>query len=73
MTKKTADPKSAIITLRAAGATLSLLATRKPDGSAVTTVTTRDAEKKLSRGMTESQTRRRRRDCWMGWYMMWRP
>lgn len=53
-TAKTVTPKSASITLRANGAVLTLLAVRKDDGSAVTTVTTRDTNKKTSRGMTES-------------------
>jgi hypothetical protein len=53
-TAKTATPKSASITLRANGAVLTLAAVRKDDGSAVTTVTTRDTDKKASRGMTES-------------------
>ena len=57
MTKKqTTDEqvKSATITLRANGSTLMLLATLKADGSVVTTVTTRDAAKKLTRGMTQT-------------------
>jgi hypothetical protein len=61
MTKQPVTPdqpgapvKSSTITLRAGGATLSFLATRKPDGTAVTTVTTRDADKNTTRGMTET-------------------
>lgn len=46
--------QSATITLRANGSTLSLLATRKVDGTVVTNVMTRDAEKKTARGMTET-------------------
>jgi hypothetical protein len=45
--------KSAHVTLRANGNTLMLLATLKAGGTVVTTATVRDAEKKLSRGMTE--------------------
>ena len=53
-TPTVATPKSAVITLHdAGGSTLTFLATLKPDGSAVTTVTTKDAEKKSTRGMTE--------------------
>lgn len=50
--KKTAV-KTATITLRAQGSTLTLLATAKHDGTAVTTVTEKDAEKKSRRGCTE--------------------
>lgn len=46
--------KTASITLRANGTSLLLLAVLKPAGSAVTTVTTIDAEKRTARGMTES-------------------
>lgn len=54
-TEQTSKPaKSASITLRANGATLTLLATLRADGSAVTTVTTRGADKKLSKGMTQT-------------------
>ena len=54
-TKQTAAPaKSATITLRANGAVLTLMATCKSDGTAVSTVTTKDAEKKKTRGMTET-------------------
>jgi hypothetical protein len=42
------------ITLRANGSALSLLAMRKPDGTAVTSVTTTGADKKHARGMTET-------------------
>jgi hypothetical protein len=52
--KKQTTTKSASITLRANGSTLTLLATLRSDGSVVTTVTTRDADKKLTRGMTET-------------------
>lgn len=52
--QKNDPPKSASITLRANGAVMTLLATCKEDGNAVTTVTTRDAEKKTTRGMTET-------------------
>src|SRR4029078_12917906 len=51
-TEKTA-PKTASITLRANGSTMRLLATRKPDETAVTLVTITDAEKRTTRGMTE--------------------
>ena len=53
MEKQQNSPKSAVITLHAAGSTLTFLAVLKPDGSAITTVTTRDADKKSSRGMSE--------------------
>ena len=46
--------KSAVITLHASGSTMTLSAVLKADGSAVTTVTTRDADKKATRGMTET-------------------
>ena len=49
----TPTPKSAVVTLHAGGSTLTLSAVLKADGSAVTTVTTKDAEKKSTRGMTE--------------------
>jgi hypothetical protein len=49
MTKAT----SATITLHAGPNTLQFRANVKKDGSVVTTVSQRDAEKKLSRGMTE--------------------
>jgi hypothetical protein len=39
--------------LRAGANTLVLLAVKGPDGAVVTTVTTRDAEKRATRGMTE--------------------
>lgn len=45
--------KTAVTTLHANGSTLILSAVLKSDGSAVTTVTTKDAEKKSTRGMTE--------------------
>lgn len=49
------DPqKSASITLRAGGSTLGFLAVLKADGTAVTTVTQRDSDKKASRGMSET-------------------
>ena len=54
MAKKQPSTKTASITLRANGEILTLLATAKTDGTAVTTVTTRNAEKKSTRGMTES-------------------
>src|SRR5687768_11553445 len=50
--QQTPEPKSATITLHSHGSLLTLTATRKA-GSAVTTVTTKDAEKKYTRGMTE--------------------
>jgi hypothetical protein len=60
MSKKQTTPeqqntpaKSATITLKSNGATLTLLATLKADGGVVTTVTTRGADKKLSKGMTQ--------------------
>ena len=53
-TTKQAPAKSASITLRANGATLTLLATLKTDGTAVTFATTKDADKKTARGLTES-------------------
>ena len=49
-----AQQQSATITLRANGHTLTLNAVRKSDGSAITYAVTRDAEKKSSRGMTET-------------------
>jgi hypothetical protein len=48
--EKQPTPKSAVVTLHAGGSTLTFLATLKNDGRAVTTVTTRDAEKKSTRG-----------------------
>lgn len=58
MTKQTltgsADAKSASITLHANGSTLVLLAVRRSDGTALTTVTTKGPDKKAVRGMTES-------------------
>ena len=48
-----ATAKTASITLRANGAVLSLLAMRKGDGTVVTSVTTKGADKKTARGMTE--------------------
>lgn len=45
--------KSASITLKANGSMLSLLATLRKDGMVVTSVTTRDADKKVARGMSE--------------------
>jgi len=45
--------KTATITLRAADATLRVVAMRKADGKAVTFVTTQAADKKATRGMTE--------------------
>jgi hypothetical protein len=53
-TEESRPVKSAMVTLKANGATLTLLATLKTDGSAVTHVTTRDADKTLTRGMTET-------------------
>ena len=41
--------KSAVITLHASGSTMTLSAVLKADGSAVTTVTTRDADKNSRR------------------------
>jgi hypothetical protein len=52
--KKNAPLKSASITLRNNGSKLVLLATARPDGSVVSTVTTTDAEKKSTRGMSET-------------------
>ncbi len=52
--KPPAQPKSATITLRAHGATMLLAAVRRPDGTAVTSVTTRNADKHATRGMTET-------------------
>jgi hypothetical protein len=52
--QKTAPAKSASVTLRANGSTLMLIGTLKTDGSVITTVTTRDADKKLTKGMTET-------------------
>ncbi len=54
MKNQQTTPKTAVVTLRAGGSTLTLLATAKPDGTAVTSVTTRDADRKSSRGMTEA-------------------
>jgi acyl dehydratase len=48
--------KSAHITMRAGGSTLTFLAVLRPNGTVTTTVTTRDADKKLSRGMTETHS-----------------
>ena len=45
-------PKTSVITLNASGSTMTLLATRRADGSAATTVTTKDG-KTTMRGMTE--------------------
>jgi hypothetical protein len=52
MKKSTEPQKSAVVTLRANGCTLTCAATRRPDGTVRTTVTTRDAAKKVDRGMT---------------------
>jgi len=49
--KKT-EAKSAIVTLRSNGSTLTFTATRRPNGSVRTAVTTRDAAKKVERGMS---------------------
>ncbi len=46
-------PKTATITLRASGVTMRMHASRRSDGTAVTFVTTTDANKKTERGMTE--------------------
>ncbi len=51
-TTKPAQQQTSVITLRANGSTLALQATKKGEG-AVTSVITRDAEKKATRGMTE--------------------
>lgn len=51
MTKKQ-NAKSAVITLKANGSTLTLLATLRPDGTVKTSATTRDAAKKIERGMS---------------------
>jgi hypothetical protein len=51
MTKKP-NAKTAAITLKANGSTLMLLATLRPDGTVKTCATTRDADKKVHRGMT---------------------
>jgi hypothetical protein len=45
--------KSSMVTLRANGSTLTLVAVRKSDGTALTSVTTRDPEKKIQKGMSE--------------------
>ena len=45
--------KRASVSLTAGGSKLTILALRKKDGSAVTTVTTTDAKKKSTRGMTK--------------------
>lgn len=50
--KKSTEQKSAIVTLRSNGSTLTLTATRRPDGTVRTAVTTRDAAKKVERGMS---------------------
>ena len=50
-TKKPATRKS--VSLKAGGSRLTILAQRKKDGTAVTTVTTTDAKKKAARGMTQ--------------------
>ncbi len=49
----TTQPQTSLITLRANGSTLTLQATKKTD-SAITSVITRDPEKKATRGMTET-------------------
>ena len=49
---KKPDPKSAVVTLRANGCTLTFSATRRPDGTVRAVVTTRDAAKKNERGMS---------------------
>jgi len=46
-------PTSATITLHAGASTLQFRAASKKDGSVVTTVSQRDADKKATRGMTE--------------------
>jgi hypothetical protein len=53
MKKEQRNPKSASITLHGGGGMLALRAVLNLDGTATTTVTQRDADKKLSRGMTE--------------------
>ena len=52
MKKSTEPQKSAIVTLRANGCTLTFTATRRQDGAVRTTVTTRDAAKKIECGMS---------------------
>lgn len=48
-----AQPKRASVSLTAGGSKLLILAQRKADGSGVTSVTTTDAKKKATRGMTK--------------------
>ena len=53
--QKSVPVKTSSITLRADGAVLMLLAVRKENGTAVTTVTTKhEGESRASRGMTET-------------------
>ncbi len=52
MKKSTEPQKSAVVTLRANGCTLTFAATRRPDSTVRTSVTTRDAAKKIERGMS---------------------
>lgn len=47
-------PKTATITLNANGATMAIVAERKGDGTAKSYVITTDADKKSTRGMTET-------------------
>ena len=49
----TKAPKTSVITLHAGGTTMTLLATKRADGSAITTVTTKDG-KTSTKGMTET-------------------
>ena len=49
----TKAPKTSVITLHAGGTTMTLLAAKRADGSAVTTVTTKDG-KTSARGMSET-------------------
>ncbi len=53
MKQQTTTPKTAVVTLKANGSTMQLLATLKADGTVVTKVTTWDESKKPVRGMTE--------------------
>lgn len=56
MEKAATEAKSATVTLHSGASTLVLLAVKRGDGSATTTVTTRTGDKKSERGMTEQHT-----------------
>lgn len=56
MEKQQNAPKTAVITLHGGGNSLVFLAVLKADGTAVTTVTQRDSDKKASRGMSETHS-----------------